>query len=305
MLTVTLGDCEEALACVKDEYAFVIADPPYSRAGAAHTSRSNMSGSMSGLQASDEFWCHWFSDKWRAIARACQDSACALVFTDYRTIGALERAVSASGSGWELTQAAIWDRGSIGLGSPMRAQHEMIAFVRGPSFKWEGRKDIANVFRCDWPYGKHPHHPAEKPVELLSRLVRLFLTGGGRVLDPFCGSGSSGVACKSLGVPWHGIESDALIAKVAAERLGLRIRMFADTVLRRDGHRLYLMNRRGRGWGERAVEVASVSDCELRFAVTVGAWSEDEHGPYAVVTRDPMPSANEASLWPHFDEATA
>lgn len=164
----------------------------------------------------------------------------------------------------------------------MRARYEQIAFVRGPSFKWEGRKDIANVFACDWPYGSHPNHPAEKPVRLLKDILQDF--GAGRVLDPFCGSASSGVAARELGIAWDGIEQDAVTAKVAAERLGCRVRLFADTVVRRDqGGSLYLMNRQHRGWGERAIPVRSVDEVEVFYAVEVGEWQRDEYGEFAPV----------------------
>lgn len=281
-----LGACSDVLMSLGTKYGFVIADPPYSRAGGAHTSTTNAATKHSVLSASDQFWEHWFSDQWRVITAVCEPWASAMVFCDYRTIGALERAVVASESGWALTQCAVWDRGSIGLGSPMRAQHELIAFARGPAFKWEGRKDIANVFRCDWPYGSHPNHPAEKPVRLLKDILQDFAPSEARVLDPFCGSGSSGVAARELGLPWDGIEHDAGTARIAAERLRLRVRLFQDTVVRRiDGKPgVYLMNRRKKGWGEYAIPFRSTDEIEVFYHVKVGEWTSDEHGEYAPAT---------------------
>ena len=278
-----LGSCVDVLPSLGTRYGFVLADPPYSRAGAAHTSTTTSAGAHSVLAQSDQFWEHWFSEQWRTIAAVCEKWACAMVFCDYRTIGALERAVVASESGWSLTQCAVWDRGSIGLGSPMRARYEMIAFLRGPAFKWDGRKDIANVFQCDWPYGSHPNHPSEKPVRLLKQILQDFAHG--RVLDPFCGSASSGVAARELGLPWDGIEQDADTTRVAAERLGKRARLFQDTVVRRrDGDtQVYLMNRQRRGWGEYAISLRSVEEIEVFYAVRVGQWERDEHGEFAPV----------------------
>lgn len=277
-----LGSCAEVLPAIGVRYGFVIADPPYSRAGGSHTSSTNAAGAHSALASSDQFWEHWFSDQWRVISAVCEPWASAMVFCDYRTIGALERAVVASESGWAVTQCAVWDRGSIGLGSPMRARHELIAFVRGPDFKWEGRKDIANVFRCDWPYGSHQNHPAEKPVRLLRDILQDFAPHG-RILDPFCGSGSSGVAARELGLSWDGIEQDPDTARIAAERLNRRVRLFADTVVsRRDGDAsIYLMNRQRKGWGESAIPFRSVQEIEVFYSVRVGEWTRDEYGEYA------------------------
>lgn len=288
-----LGAAVDVLPTTGTRYGFVIADPPYSRAGAAHTGMSTTHGKHNSLASSDQFWSHWFSEQWRTIAAVSDPDASAMIFCDYRTIGALERAVLDSDSGWAVTQCAVWDRGSIGLGSPMRAQHELIAFARGPNFKWEGRLDIANVFRCDWPYGRHPNHPAEKPVLLLRMLLQDFAQGRD-VLDPFCGSGSSGVAARALGLSWDGVEQDPDTARVAAERLGLRAKLFADTVVRRHSGEpgVYLMNRQKRGWGERAIAFKDVAEVEVFYAVSVGEWAEDEYGEYAPVTliQDKHPS---------------
>ena len=280
-----LGSCTEVLMSANARYGFVIADPPYSRAGGAHTSRGATArvSSHSASVGSDQFWEHWFSAQWKVISAVTETWACGMIFCDYRTIGALERALMASGSGWSISQCAVWDRGSIGLGTPMRAQYEMIAFARGPEFKWDGRKDIANIFRCDWPYGSHPNHPAEKPVRLLRDLLQLFARG--RVLDPFCGSASSGVAARELNMDWDGIEQDASTARVASERLGRRVRLFTDTVVRRiDGDTsVYLMNRQRKGWGEYAIQFKSTNEIEVFYSVKVGDWTEDEHGEYAAV----------------------
>jgi site-specific DNA-methyltransferase (adenine-specific) len=63
-------------------------------------------------------------------------------------------------------------------------------------------------------------HPTVKPVELMRYLVRLTKTPtGGTVLDPFAGSGSTGVACKAEGRPCILIEIEERYCEIAAERL--------------------------------------------------------------------------------------
>lgn len=65
------------------------------------------------------------------------------------------------------------------------------------------------------------HHPTVKPVDLMRYLVRLVTPPGGLVLDPFCGSGSTGVACVLEGFRFVGCEREAEYAAVARDRLGL------------------------------------------------------------------------------------
>jgi len=62
-------------------------------------------------------------------------------------------------------------------------------------------------------------HTTQKPLSLMLELVELFTDPGDLVLDPFCGSGTTGVACIRLGRRFIGIEKDATYAAVARERL--------------------------------------------------------------------------------------
>jgi len=62
-------------------------------------------------------------------------------------------------------------------------------------------------------------HPTVKPVELMGWLVRLVCPPGGLVLDPFVGSGSTGVAALSESRQFLGIERDPAYARIARARL--------------------------------------------------------------------------------------
>lgn len=62
-------------------------------------------------------------------------------------------------------------------------------------------------------------HPTVKPVKLMQYLVRLVTPPNGIVLDPFCGSGTTGVACKLEGFNFVGIEQDAEYCKIAEARI--------------------------------------------------------------------------------------
>ena len=62
-------------------------------------------------------------------------------------------------------------------------------------------------------------HPTQKPLALMLRLVEQFTDPGDVVLDPFCGSGTTGVACLRLGRRFVGVERDERYAALARERL--------------------------------------------------------------------------------------
>jgi site-specific DNA-methyltransferase (adenine-specific) len=62
-------------------------------------------------------------------------------------------------------------------------------------------------------------HPTVKPIDLMRWLVRLVTPPGGRVLDPFMGSGTTGCAAALEGVEFVGVERDADYAAIAEARI--------------------------------------------------------------------------------------
>jgi DNA modification methylase len=63
------------------------------------------------------------------------------------------------------------------------------------------------------------HHPTVKPVKLMQYLVRMITPEGGTVLDPFSGSGTTGVACKIDGFNFVGLELSEEYAAIAQQRI--------------------------------------------------------------------------------------
>jgi site-specific DNA-methyltransferase (adenine-specific) len=62
-------------------------------------------------------------------------------------------------------------------------------------------------------------HPTIKPIKLMQYLVKMVTPPNGKVLDPFCGSGTTGIACKIEGFDFVGIEQDAEYFKIAKSRI--------------------------------------------------------------------------------------
>lgn len=67
--------------------------------------------------------------------------------------------------------------------------------------------------------GKENIHPTVKPIELMKYLVKLVAPKGALVLDPFMGSGSTGVAALEIGRRFLGIEKEPEYFKIAEDRL--------------------------------------------------------------------------------------
>ncbi len=69
------------------------------------------------------------------------------------------------------------------------------------------------------PIRKANTHPTVKPIELMQWLVRLVTPPGGTVLDPFTGSGTTGIAAVREGFEFVGIEREAEYAAIARARI--------------------------------------------------------------------------------------
>jgi len=73
-----------------------------------------------------------------------------------------------------------------------------------------------SVLEVNYTRGKHS---TEKPIALMSWLLKYFSKEGDTVLDPTMGSGSTGVACKNMNRNFIGIEKDPEIYEVAVNRI--------------------------------------------------------------------------------------
>ncbi len=89
----------------------------------------------------------------------------------------------------------------------------------------------AKADESDRPHGKgSTSHPTVKPLDLMRYLVKMVCPRGGVVLDPFMGSGSTGVAALAEGMCFVGIEQSVEYADIAVGRLKLALQSAPDAV---------------------------------------------------------------------------
>ena len=82
----------------------------------------------------------------------------------------------------------------------------------------EGQEKF-NVPHKNRPTTSKNNHPTVKPIKLMSYLITLFTREGDYVLDPFMGSGTTGLACKLLNRNFIGIDYEEEYYNIAEERL--------------------------------------------------------------------------------------
>lgn len=222
-----LGDCLEILSTLGKIDA-VITDPPYSSGGRQQSGARNIFRKASRVDKetrSDE----WFlgdnmgSDtyiRWqRQVARLCLDichpGSPAYIFTDWRQYTNIVTAWETSL--WTLKNVIVWDKNRGGaLGSWWRNNHEWIcAFVKGKARPLSSQS-FYNTFKTIKPQGGC--HPTEKPLELISYLVES-ISGKSVILDPFMGSGTTGVACVKSNQQFVGIEINEQYFDISCKRI--------------------------------------------------------------------------------------
>lgn len=62
-------------------------------------------------------------------------------------------------------------------------------------------------------------HPTQKPISLISTLIKWITNEGDTILDPFCGSGTTAIACKELGRNYICVEKEPEYYQIACNRI--------------------------------------------------------------------------------------
>lgn len=85
-----------------------------------------------------------------------------------------------------------------------------------------GGKQLRNMWSIPYtPASEKSHgaHPTQKPLDLLTRMLRIWTNPGEMVLDCFLGAGTTAVACEQLNRRWVGIEKENKYTEIARQRL--------------------------------------------------------------------------------------
>lgn len=210
-VTIYHGDCREILPTLGG-VGLVVTDPPYVF-GLASTDQEGKAGGWGDLMNNALFYGTWLAEV-RKLTDARQGAA--WVFNSWRSFPVLARA--SFEIGWPITSLLVWDKQWIGPGGSrgLRPSYELVGLFAHEGFAIPDR-GIPDIWQCQWASQRPNGHAAEKPVDLLGRLVRES-GGDGAVLDPFAGSGSTLVAAKREGRQAIGIEIEERWCEVAALR---------------------------------------------------------------------------------------
>lgn len=206
----------------------LISDPPYCSGGFTEAQKRSAKGQ--GLRSETLATVDWFGGdnmtsgglQWllRAVAvafkgHALDDGCTASFFADWRMVPLL--ATSIESAGLRFQSMPVWDKQAAGLGTGFRAQHECILHFAIGTPRYHS-KSYGNVIRAPRMPSERDH-PTEKPIGVMGALIDVQSEPDTLILDPFMGSGSTGVAAVRMGRSFVGIEHDAVYFETACRRI--------------------------------------------------------------------------------------
>jgi site-specific DNA-methyltransferase (adenine-specific) len=228
------GDCMEVLPLLPRADA-VITDPPYSSGGMVRGDRMQATnqkysgwGGGAGTEASEHTftgdtrdqrafltWCTlWLGQ----LQRLANTGAHLLAFTDWRQLPTMTDAVQCGG--WVWRGLLVWDKG---IARPMKGRFRnhveyMVWASNGPIDGDANPVYLDCVFNRPPPPSAGRNHLTEKPEELMADVLQV-VRPGGLVVDPFMGSGTTGVAAVKYGRKFVGCEIDRRYFDTACRRI--------------------------------------------------------------------------------------
>ncbi|PZR85256.1 MAG: site-specific DNA-methyltransferase [Stutzerimonas stutzeri] len=215
-VSLYLGDALEVMETL-DIVDAIITDPPYCSGSVSEASRTAAKGQ--GLRSENIAKLGWFvgdnmgtaglamllrSMAFRGL-QILDPAGSMLVFCDWRMVPNLAPTIESAGLRFQ--NLVVWDKGMMGLGMGFRAQHEIILHYTAGAPKYHDL-GTSNVIRTARVSAGDREHQTQKPTELMEVLVKVVAPTGGTILDPFMGSGSTGVAAVASGRGFVGIERD-------------------------------------------------------------------------------------------------
>jgi site-specific DNA-methyltransferase (adenine-specific) len=222
-----MGDCL-AIASGLDRVSHVISDPPYEES--LHAAKGKNRRHIRTDNSTELRAINFTSvDAIRpGIVKLCESlsSGWSILFCTIEGAGRWADAINPSALKYK--RACVWVKPDAapqfnGQG-PAQGCEVFIAAWAGKGFaRWNagGKKGVyKGVYsHCTNNRSRHGIHPTEKPVSLMCEILNDFTNTGDTILDPFMGSGTTGVACVKTGRKFVGIESNPAYFRVACERI--------------------------------------------------------------------------------------
>jgi len=188
----------------------IITDPPYGMSFQSNyrKDKHNEIANDSSLE-----WVDDFIDKCYSVSN---NNTAHYMFSSFHNIDIFKQAIEKK---FKLKNILVWEKNNTSMGDlkgDFAPKVEFVLFFQKGRRLINGKRD-PNIFK--FKRTGNNLHPTEKPVDMMEYLISKFTDEGQVVLDPFMGSGTTGVACKNLGRDFIGIELDENYFEIAKKRI--------------------------------------------------------------------------------------
>lgn len=213
MIDLYNGSCFDLMAGLEDESVdMILSDPPY---GISYQSQRAGEGKTKAIanDASLEWLDGWVDECYRVA----KDDTAHYIFCSHHFIQDFKIAFAKR---FNVKNILIWEKPHHGIGDALgdfAPKYEMILFMHKGRRLMRGRRH-SNVLKFNRT--SNMMHPTQKPVAMLEFLIAKFSEKEEVVLDPFMGSGSTGVAATKQGRGFIGMDLDKDYYETAAMRIG-------------------------------------------------------------------------------------
>ena len=189
----------------------IVIDPPYFLPAVHYNTRKHFSRNFADLGIIE----HFFKDVIEEFKRIIKDTGVIYIFCDGQSYPLFYYHLYPF---CKSVRPLIWDKKTSINGYHWRHQHEIIIFAQMPENQKVPTGD-GDILKYNAVKVGERKHPAQKPVELLKRLIEKSSEEGDVVLDCFAGSGSTLKACKELKRKFIGFEKSKEYSDIAEQTL--------------------------------------------------------------------------------------
>lgn len=216
------GDCLEIMKTIPNESIdLIVTDPPYRTISGGHNAPKNISGySNSVLYKNDgKIFKHndikhydWLKESYRVL----KNNSHIYIMTNLLNLFTLKKI--AEDVGFKLHNLLVWEKNTCNANRWYMKNCEYILFMRKGKAKPINNASSKTVHKYNNIVG-NKLHPTEKPIELMQLYVENSSNENDLILDPFMGSGSTGVVCVNTNRRFIGIEKDEEYYEIARRRI--------------------------------------------------------------------------------------
>lgn len=210
------GDCLEVMKSIPDESIdLIVTDPPYL---INYSSNWNLKGNSGKPIIGDDDY-DLIEKSIKEMYRVLKNNSAAYIFCSPKRIDYFMKCCL--DVGFIIKNSIIWVKNnwtSGDLKASYGQQYEIILLLNKGRRYFNGKR-LSDVWFFDRVAFQHQYHPNEKPVKLLEQCILKHSDEGNIILDPFMGSGSTGIACMHTERRFLGIEKDMDYFLIAKQRI--------------------------------------------------------------------------------------